>query len=126
MTSRAMRRANERRADKEARSRAKKTTGLALSAGAAIGATVLFAPPAEAATFTVTNTNDAGAGSLRDAIDQANLAVGADSITFAPTVTGTIQLTTGELAIVDSVNIVGPGASKLTVNGGGANRVFYA
>ena len=34
------------------------------------------------AAFTVTNTNDAGAGSLRDAIDQANAAAGADTIDF--------------------------------------------
>ncbi len=32
----------------------------------------LLAQPAHAATFTVTNTNDSGAGSLRDAITQAN------------------------------------------------------
>ena len=34
------------------------------------------------ATFTVTNTNDAGAGSLRQAIIDANAAAGADAITF--------------------------------------------
>lgn len=34
------------------------------------------------APFTVTNTNDSGAGSLRDAIDQANMLSGADSISF--------------------------------------------
>ncbi len=37
---------------------------------------------ARAATFTVTNTNDSGAGSLRDAITQANTAAGADTIAF--------------------------------------------
>jgi len=34
------------------------------------------------AQFVVTNTNDAGAGSLRDAINQANLAAGNNTITF--------------------------------------------
>src|ERR1700745_3560399 len=34
------------------------------------------------ATFTVLNTNDSGAGSLRDAIAQANANVGADTIVF--------------------------------------------
>ncbi|MEN9934086.1 MAG: hypothetical protein RLZZ387_665 [Chloroflexota bacterium] len=41
------------------------------------------AGPALAATFTVTNTNDAGAGSLRQAIVDANTAPGADTIEFA-------------------------------------------
>jgi hypothetical protein len=35
------------------------------------------------ATYSVINTDDIGAGSLRDAIEQANLAVGADRIEFA-------------------------------------------
>ncbi len=35
-----------------------------------------------AATFTVTNTNDSGAGSLRKAIEDANTAAGADTIAF--------------------------------------------
>ncbi len=38
--------------------------------------------PGRAATFTVTNTNDSGAGSLRQAILDANAAPGADRITF--------------------------------------------
>lgn len=40
------------------------------------------APTADAATFTVTSTNDAGAGSLRQAITSANGAAGADTIVF--------------------------------------------
>jgi hypothetical protein len=34
-------------------------------------------------TFTVSNTNDSGAGSLRDAINQANANPGADTIVFS-------------------------------------------
>ena len=41
-----------------------------------------FDPTAQAATFTVTNTNDSGAGSLRQAIVDANNAAGADTISF--------------------------------------------
>ena len=41
-------------------------------------------PLAGAATFTVTTLGDAGAGTLRDAIAQANANAGADTITFAP------------------------------------------
>ena len=38
------------------------------------------------ATFTVTNTSDSGAGTLRDAIAQANANTGADAIVFDPNV----------------------------------------
>src|SRR5260221_3088616 len=43
----------------------------------------LLTTSALAATFTVTNTNDSGAGSLRQAILDANTAPGADTITFS-------------------------------------------
>ncbi len=43
---------------------------------------LLFAPKVYAATFTVTNTNDSGAGTLRQAILDANANPGLDTITF--------------------------------------------
>ncbi len=43
----------------------------------------LYSPGAEAATFTVINTNDSGAGSLRQAIIDANATVGTDNINFS-------------------------------------------
>jgi hypothetical protein len=43
---------------------------------------IMIARRAIAATFTVTNTNDSGNGSLRTAIDDANANPGADSINF--------------------------------------------
>src|SRR5262245_30522759 len=52
------------------------------------------------AVFTVANTADAGAGSLRQAILDANAAPGADTITFDPAAFATprtITLTSGEL-----------------------------
>jgi hypothetical protein len=81
------------------------------------------------ATFSVTNTLDAGAGSLRQAILNANAAAGPDQIVFARDVRGTIALSSGELQITDSVAIVGPGAERLKVSGRGDNtttvkRVF--
>ncbi len=45
-------------------------------------ASFLFSPQTQASTFTVTTNADSGAGSLRDAINQANLSVGQDTITF--------------------------------------------
>lgn len=81
------------------------------------------------ATFTVTNTLDAGPGSLRQAILNADAAPGPDRIVFARNVHGTIRLTSGELQITDSVTIAGPGAGRLTVDGLGdttttVRRVF--
>jgi Ca2+-binding RTX toxin-like protein len=73
------------------------------------------------ATFTVTNTNDSGAGSLRQAILDANAAPGADEIEFAATASGTIQLTSGRLQITSDLTINGLGAAALTVDGNGAD-----
>ena len=53
------------------------------TAGALVAGIALVASdrPAEAAGFAVTTTADGGAGSLRDAIDQANANPGPDTIT---------------------------------------------
>jgi hypothetical protein len=76
------------------------------------------------AAFTVTNLNDAGGGSLRQAVLNANATAGADTITFQPGLTGPITLTTGELPVTASVTITGPGAGVLTVSGNNASRIF--
>ncbi|NEP90564.1 MAG: hypothetical protein F6K18_29185 [Okeania sp. SIO2C2] len=69
------------------------------------------------ATFNVTNTMDAGNGSLRDAIAMANATPDADTITFDSSLTGmTIGLTSGELSITNSLTINGLGANLLTVD----------
>lgn len=90
---------------------------------ASVGAAL--APQAEAATFTVNNTADSGAGSLRQAIEDANGAAGADTVLFQAGVTGTITLTSGRLDVSDSVTITGPGAASLAVSGNNASQVFY-
>lgn len=74
--------------------------------------------------FEVTNTADSGDGSLRNAIESANLNPGPDKIEFASDVTGVIELTSGQLAITDDLTIAGPGSDTLTVSGGGSSRVF--
>jgi parallel beta-helix repeat protein len=72
-----------------------------------------------AATIIVTNTNDSGPGSLRQALANAN---NGDTINFA--VTGAITLTSGGLGITKNVTISGPGANQLAVNGNQALFVF--
>jgi len=70
----------------------------------------------------VTNLNDHGPGSLRDAIARAN---DGDAITFAKNLKGTITLTSGELNITKkNLVISGPGASILSISGGSTSRVF--
>src|SRR2546423_12143968 len=63
-------------------------------------------------TLTVSNHDDSGAGSLRDAI--ANAGAG-DTIVFDLPSPDTITLTSGELLIQNDVTITGPGADLLTV-----------
>src|SRR5262249_28748648 len=75
-------------------------------------------------TFTVTNLNDAGFGSLRNAIGGANNLAGADVIVFQPGLTGTLTLTSGPLQVTDSVTITGPGAGALTISGNNVSRIF--
>jgi hypothetical protein len=74
--------------------------------------------------FHVTTLADAGPGSLRAAVAQANAHPGADTIDFQPGLAGTIALTGGQLDLTDDVKITGPGADKLAVSGSNLSRVF--
>src|SRR5262249_22599462 len=75
-------------------------------------------------TFTVLNLADSGDGSLRQAVLSANANPGPDAIDFADGLTGTIGLTTGQLAITDGLTIDGPGADQLAVSGNHQSRIF--
>ena len=75
---------------------------------------------ARATTITVTNSNDNGPGSLRQALAVAN---NGDTID-ATGVSGVISLTTGELLVSKSVTINGPGADVLAIDGNMISRVF--
>ncbi len=67
-----------------------------------------------ATTITVTNTNDSGPGSLRQALADAN---DGDTINFDVSLKGqTIALTSGELVIDKSITITGPGSDQLAVS----------
>jgi hypothetical protein len=85
-----------------------------------LSACCLAAASAHANTITVTNTNDSGPGTLRQAIADAN---DGDTIN-ASGVSGSIQLTAGELPVNKNVTINGPGADKLSVENAQLSRVF--
>ncbi|MCC6426553.1 MAG: hypothetical protein IT435_07005 [Phycisphaerales bacterium] len=76
------------------------------------------------ATFQVLNLSDAGVGSLRQAIADANAAGGADVIEFNPDLSGTLSLTTGQIVVSDSITMEGPGASQLSISGSDSSRVL--
>jgi hypothetical protein len=73
----------------------------------------------------VTSLADSGPGSLRQAVLDANAAAGADEVSFAPGLTGTITLTSGEILITDPLVVHGPGAGALTVSGNDHSRIFH-
>ncbi len=73
----------------------------------------------------VTNSNDSGPGSLRQAILDAS-PMETDIITFAPDVTNTITLTGGEIVLNKTLNITGPTNRALAVSGNNSSRVFHA
>ncbi len=76
--------------------------------------------PAHATTIIVSNINDNGPGSLRQALVDAN-----DGDTIDATgISGVITLTTGELLVDKSVTINGVGADLLAVDGNATSRVF--
>jgi hypothetical protein len=74
-------------------------------------------------TLTVTNPLDSGVGSLRATIAAAS---NGDTIVFNDRLEGqTIRLTSGELTVNKSLNIVGLGEDDLTVSGNDVSRVFH-
>ena len=72
--------------------------------------------------YVVTTTNDSGPGSLRQAVlDDIS---GDEPIEFASSVAGQTITLESPIAIGHNVTITGPGASKLTISGGGITRAF--
>ena len=67
--------------------------------------------------FVVTNNNDAGAGSLRQAVIDANAAAGPNTVTFDADYT--ISLTTGQIVINDDLTITGTGIGNTILDGSG-------
>lgn len=109
--------------------RARRLWGTTLALGAAILA--LPATSAAAATITVNTTADhapatgecsgtAGDCSLRQALDKA---VAGDTVKV-PANTTSYKVTGSPITIPNGVRIIGGGATKTTVTGGGANQIF--
>jgi CSLREA domain-containing protein len=108
-------------------------------AGATLGATVVFAANADAATYIVNSTADDGTGTcnptpgectLRDAVTTANGngTVGTPDTIDLSGVSGTITLdpANGAIGVADpgGVNINGPEPGTLTVSGGNQTGIF--
>jgi len=85
---------------------------------------LLFSGISLADTFVVTNLNDPGAGSLRQAIINSNLNPGQDEIVFVEVLEGTIVLNQGTIFIQDDLNIDGPGGGRITIDANGNSDVF--
>lgn len=88
----------------------------------------LTAGHAGAATFNVSNNNDAGAGSLRAALSQADANAGPDTVDLSSISGQTITLTSGQLVTndddtVDELTIEGSG---VTINADGNSRVLLS
>lgn len=102
--------------------------------GGAPGSVPFSMPTVPAATFTVTNTNDSGSGSLRQAILNANGAAGADYIAFAisgsgiPTISplSALPKITGVVTIDGSSQTAGLVAINGTSAGAGVNGLDVA
>lgn len=92
--------------------------GVALTLGA-----LLHVPSSQAATYTVTNTDDAGAGSLRQAIIDAGANAGADLVNFNAALSGTITLASDLPTITETITIDGSTANDTM---GGADIVLSA
>lgn len=75
-------------------------------------------------TFTVTSLADQGPGSLRQAVIEANANAGDDTIALADGLTGTVSLTSGAIAITDSLTLSGPGADRLAISGNDATQIL--
>jgi parallel beta-helix repeat protein len=125
-------RAQRRAAGRRSKKMMAVSSGAVLVAGVAGPGVLLSQSVASAATtFTVENLDDAGAGSLRQALLDADANAGEDVITFATGLSGAIVLESDLTDIDEAVAIVGPGAGVITVDGGGTvgngdgSQIFY-
>jgi hypothetical protein len=85
----------------------------------------VLAPTAHAATYTVTNLNNAGVGSLRQAVIDANAAVGADIITFSISGTITLASTLPNITAAGGALTIDGTGQTVTISGNNTVQVAY-
>ncbi len=103
----------------------RRTWRVGAAAGLVAGALVAVATPAAANQFTVNTVADSGAGSLRQAVLDANANAGPDEITFDPSIdTQTIMLTSDELSVTEALTVTGNGATNTIIDGNASSRIF--
>ena len=134
MSARSIRRNHERAEAQERRRSGRRGKRAGLATAAAIGASVVLTSPAAADNFEVDSTDDPVATddcatddcTLREAVQDANSLPGADTITFADALSGTITLAQGELDITDEagVAITDAGVNEVTISGNDDTRIF--
>ncbi len=84
-------------------------------------ALMLFLVPASALAATVNNTNNAGVGSLRDAV--ATTPPGG-TVDFDPSLAGSTIVLSTQIVINKNLTIAGPGPGQVTVSGNNVTRIF--
>jgi len=100
-------------------SRARRASAVTIALAVGFAGALIAAPAANAATFSVTSTNDAGPGSLRQAVLDANASAGFDTITIALTFPATSIFIDSTIVVTDGVHLQGPGAAALLISRSG-------
>jgi hypothetical protein len=95
---------------------------LSTSLGMMFAAVLAGIQPSLAAEFVVSTNADTGAGSLRDAVEQANALPGADTILISEGLDA-IELDTGQIDITDSLTIIGADEGSV-IDGDQSSRIF--
>jgi hypothetical protein len=98
-----------------------RSSGMQRAALAVAVTSVLASATATAANFEVTSSADSGAGSLRDAIAEANATPGADTLSFGGV--SNITLTSGQIEITEDLSINGP-VGGVAISGNDSSRIF--
>ena len=92
----------------------------AVLAAAGVGPLVMLTSSTASANaaLVVSTLADSGVGSLRQAMLDANSAAGVDTITFTAGLTGTIDVQSDLPVLDEGIDLQGPGASVITIDGG--------